>query len=153
MEEDNKKSENKEVEPTEKVVETESVENISEIIPEEILEGVPEEDRSRIKSIISQTMISGVMRRNNPISHKVTSAHITKLIDNSDAQDIRDREERKSDKNYQLILLVIGLAFLAFLIVFLKDDKELLYKIIIAIISFVGGFGIGKSAKNKKEEE
>ena len=78
MEEDNKKSENKEVEPTEKVVETESVENISEIIPEEILEGVPEEDRSRIKSIISQTMISGVMRRNNPISDKVTSAHITK---------------------------------------------------------------------------
>lgn len=73
-------------------------------------------------------------------------------IDNSDAQDIRDREERKSDKNYQLILLIIGLVFLAFLVVFLKDDKELLYKIIIAIISFVGGFGLGKLAKNKREE-
>lgn len=151
MEEENKELENKNVEPNEN--QSNEIDNIAEIIPEEILEGVPEEDRSRIKSIISQTMISGVMRRNNPISDKVTSTHITKLIENSDAQDIRDRQERKSDKNYQLILLIIGLAFLGFLIVFLKDDKELLYKVIIAIISFVGGFGIGKTAKNKREEE
>jgi hypothetical protein len=43
------------------------------------------------------------------------------------------------------------LAFLGFLIVFLKEDKELLYKIIIAIISFIGGFEIGRTT-NKKEE-
>lgn len=151
MEDDNKELENIDNEQNENP--SNDKDNFAEIIPEEILEGVPEEDRSRIKSIISQTMISGVMRRNNPISDKVTSGHITKLIENSDAQDIRDRQERKSDKNYQLILLIIGLAFLAFLIVFLKDDKELLYKVIIAIISFVGGFGIGKTTKSKREEE
>lgn len=126
---------------------------ISEIIPEEVFEGIPVEDRSRIKSIISQTMISGVMKRNNPISEKVTSEHITKLIENSDNQDKRDREERKSEKNYQIAFLIIALVFLAFLIVFLKDDQELLYKIIIAIISFIGGFGIGRTTNKAKNQE
>lgn len=44
-----------------------------DIIPEEILEAIPEEDRGRVASIIKQTMISGVMKRNNPIADKVTS--------------------------------------------------------------------------------
>ncbi|MBX2930617.1 MAG: hypothetical protein KF781_01580 [Chitinophagaceae bacterium] len=72
-------------------------------------------------------------------------------IEKSDKQDIRDRDERKSQRNHNTLILVIGLAFLGFLIVFLKDDKELLYKIIIAIISFVGGFGIGRT--NLKKED
>lgn len=124
-----------------------------EIIPDEVLDAIPVEDRSRIKSIISQTMISSVMKRNNPISEKVTTEHITKLIENSNVQDERDRKERKSEKNYQIIFLLIGLVFIGFLIVFLKDDKELLYKVIIAIISFVGGFGIGKTSKKQKNNE
>ena len=102
---------------------------------------------------MSQTMISGVMKRSNPIAEKITSEHLTRLLENSDEQDKRDRAERKSEKNYQIIFLIIGLAFIGFLIVFLKDDKELLYKVIIAIISFVGGFGIGKTRKSKNAEE
>ena len=69
----------------------------------------------------------------------------------SENQDIRDREERKSQRTYNLILLIVGLTFLGFLIVYLKEDKELLYKIIIAIISFVGGFGIGRTTFKKEE--
>lgn len=126
--------------------------NTSEIIPEEVLEAIPEEERGRFKSFISQTMISGVMKRNNSISDKITTDHITRLIDNADIQDKRDRDERKSEKNYQLIFLIIALLFLGFLIVFLKDNQELLYKIIIAIISFVGGFGLGKTSKTQKNE-
>jgi len=41
-----------------------------EIIPEEILEAIPAEDRGRIVSVIKQSMFSGVMRRGNPISEK-----------------------------------------------------------------------------------
>jgi len=128
-------------------------EDASELIPDEILESIPVEERSKIKSFMSQTMISGVMKRSNPIAEKITSEHLTRLLENSDEQDKRDRAERKSEKNYQIIFLIIGLAFIGFLIVFLKDDKELLYKVIIAIISFVGGFGIGKTRKSKNAEE
>lgn len=119
-------------------------ETTPDIIPESVFEAIPEEDRGRMKSIISQTMISGVVKRGNPLSDKITSEHITDLIKNSDAQDKRDRDERKTEKNYQIAFLVIGLLFMVFLIVFLKDSPDLLYKILIALFSFLGGFGMGR---------
>ncbi len=95
-------------------------------------------------------MVSGVMRRSNPIADKITTEHITQLISKSDVQDKRDREERKGERNYNLYLIVIGLVFVGFLIVFLQKNEDLLIKIVIAIISFVGGFGFGQSRKKKE---
>jgi len=118
---------------------------IDGIIPEELLNAIPEEDRGKIISIMQKTMFSSIVRSSNPLSEKITSDHITSIISNADIQDKRDRDERKGQRNYYLIILIIALVFLGFIIVFLKEEKELLYKIIIAIISFIGGFGIGKS--------
>lgn len=126
--------------------------NLDEIIPNEILEAIPEEERGRVASVIKQTMISGVMRRGNPISEKITSEHITQLISKSDDQDRRDREERKSERNYNLFLIILGLVFVAFLIVFLQQNEDLLVKVVIAIISFVGGFGFGRTKKSKEQD-
>jgi hypothetical protein len=122
-----------------------------EIIPEEILEAIPEEDRGKVAGIIKQTMISSVMSRSNPIADKITSEHITQLISKSDDQDIRDRSERKGERNYNLILIFISLVFIGFLIVFLQSNEDLLIKIVIGIISFIGGFGFGQSRKSKSE--
>lgn len=122
-----------------------------QIIPDEILEAIPEEDRGKVAGIIRQTMISGVMRRSNPIADKITSDHITQLISKSDEQDIRDRTERKGERSYNLILIIIALIFVGFLIIFLQSNEDLLIKIVIGIISFVGGFGFGQSRKNKSE--
>lgn len=126
-------------------------ENDDSLIPEEILEAIPVEERGKVISVIKQSMFSSVTRRSNPIADKITTEHITQLISKSDEQDKRDREERKGQRNYNLLLLIIGLVFIGFLIVFLQRDKELLVKIIIAIISFVGGFGVGKSTSKKEE--
>jgi len=122
-----------------------------ELIPDEILEAIPEEDRTRFASIIKQTMISGVMRRSNPIADKINEEHITSLITNSNDQDKRDRAERKGIRNYNLILIFIALAFVVFLVVFLQEREDLLIKIIIGIISFIGGFGFGQSRIVKTE--
>lgn len=151
--EDNKEHKKENSESAKKSAENQSnkSELNEELIPEEILEAIPAEDRGKVVSIIKQSMFSGVMRRGNPISEKITEEHITKLIEKSDNQDVRDREERKSQRNYNLLLLIIGLVFLGFLIVYLKEDKELLYKIIIAIISFVGGFGIGRTMSKSED--
>ena len=120
-----------------------------DIIPEEILDALPEEERGRVASIIKQTMISGVMRQSNPITEKITSDHITQIIDTSDKRDARDRSDKQKEQIYNLVLLTLGLIFIGFLVVFLKDSPELLNKIIIAIIAFVGGFGAGKLRKPK----
>lgn len=127
------------------------VKKTDEIIPDEILEAIPEGERGRISSIIRQTMISGVMKRNNPIADKITTEHITQLISKSDNYDKRDREERKGERNYNLVLIVMGLLFVGFLIVFLQSNEELLIKIVIGIISFIGGFGFGQSRIKKDE--
>lgn len=125
--------------------------NSEGFIPDEILEAIPEEERGKVASIIKQTMISGVMRRSNPIADKITSEHITQLITKSDEHDIRDRAERKSERNYNLLLVLIGIVFIGFLIVFLQNNEDLLIKVIIGIISFIGGFGFGQSRKKKEE--
>lgn len=130
---------------------TSSEEGHQEMIPDKILDAIPEEDRGRVSSIIRQTMISGVMRGNNPIADKITSDHITDLIKKSDDQDVRDRQERQGERNYNLILIIIGLGFIGFLIVFLRSNEDLLIKIVIGIISFIGGFGFGKTIKASKE--
>ena len=118
----------------------------------EILDAVPCEERGRLISIMRESMFAGFMSSNDPISEKITTEHISKVLENTENQDKKDREERKSEKNYQIIFLLIGLAFIGFLIIFLKDDKDLLYKIIIAIISFIGGFGMGKIKKSNTSD-
>jgi|SRR5690625_1486725 len=138
----------------EKEEDREEKENLSEdIIPEEVLEAFPEEERGRIESVMRQTIISGVMRRGNPIADKITSEHITQLITKSDDQDRREWEERSRDRNYNLILVGIGVVFVSFLVVFLKDNENLLLNLVLAIISFIGGFGFGKLYKRNGEKE
>lgn len=143
-----KEKESKELEKTNDEQESQNSEGI---IPDEILEAIPEEERGKVASIIKQTMISGVMRRSNPIADKITTEHISQLITKSDEHDIRDRAERKSERNYNLLLVLIGLVFIGFLIVFLQNNEDLLIKVVIGIISFIGGFGFGQSRKKKEE--
>ncbi|OQX74561.1 MAG: hypothetical protein B6D64_12675 [Bacteroidetes bacterium 4484_276] len=94
-------------------------------------------------------MFSGIVKRSNPISEKITEDHISKLITNSDAQDKRDRKERSGERYFSLILIVIALIFVGFIIVFLQSNEKLLITIITAILSFIGGFGFGKSFKKQ----
>ena len=115
------------------------------IIPNELLDAVPDKDREKLITIIQETMFSSITKSANNLTDKLTPDHITSIISNSDTQDKRDRDERKGQRNYHLLIFLLSLLFLGFIIVFLKDDKELLYKIIIAIISFLGGVGVGKS--------
>lgn len=145
---DNNKAENTDNKLVEKEMnsDTNSDESIiSDIIPEEVLEGIPIEDRGKLISMVKQTMISSVSRRSNPIAEKITPEHITTLIDNSSIADKRDREERNSERKYNVILIIIGLIFVSFLVVFLQKNVNLLITIITAILSFIGGFGFGKS--------
>lgn len=121
--------------------------NFDNSIPEELLQEIPEPERSKIISVIRHSSASGFVSGFNPLSSKINENHITKLIENADNFDKRDREERQNLRLYYLLIFLISLLFLGFLIIFLKDDRELLYKIIIAIISFIGGFGFGKTQK------
>ena len=119
--------------------------NSNGFIPDELLNSIPEKDREKFIAVIQETMFSSITKNSNNLTDKLTTDHITSIIINSDTQDKRDKDERKGQRKHNLLIFVLSLMFLGFIIVFLKDDKELLYKIIIAAISFLGGIGIGKS--------
>ena len=127
------------------------IENVEDnLLGEELFKDLPEEERKKIGAIIRHTIISGRIFGRHPLVDKITSEHITQLIINSDEQDKRDREERKQERYYNLTLVVISLVFIAFLIVYLHTNEDLLIKIIIGIVSFIGGYGLGKSRKKKE---
>lgn len=73
-------------------------EDSNDIIPPEILESIPAEERSKVVGIIKQQMFSSITRRSNPIADKITGEHITQIINKSDEQDKRDRDERKGQR-------------------------------------------------------
>ena len=138
-----------EIKPIEKMSSGEPKNNTNNIIPKELLDTVSEEEREKIITVIQETMFSNITKSASDFTEKITTDHITSIISNSDIQDKRDRDERKGQRNHQLIIFLLCLAFFVFIIVFLKSEKELLYKIIIAVISFLGGIGIGKSGMLK----
>jgi len=120
---------------------------------EGILEAFPEEDRGKFFGIIKRSMTASISSHTGPLGSSVTSKHITEIIKNADIQDKRDRDERKGERNYNLVILLIALVFIGFLVVFLKDEKEMLITIIASILAFAGGFGVGVARKRDKSGE
>jgi len=125
----------------------------SDELLDEILEILPEEDRGKFFGIVRQSITASVSSYTGPLGASVTPQHITEIIKNADTQDKRDRDERKGERNYNLIILIIALVFVGFLVVFLKDQKDVLITIITAILAFAGGFGVGITRKRVKSDE
>ncbi len=57
------------------------------LLPEDVLKAFPEEERERISSVVQSTIISGFLRRENPIANKITKEHVTQIIANSNLAD------------------------------------------------------------------
>jgi len=113
-------------------------------IPEEILNAIPEKDRPGFIRTITQ--FSGVFPQQNPLLRKITTEHISQIIQNANNEDIRDREERGKERNYNYKLFVtaiIAILLISGLFIWAKETEFLKY-IIGAIIGFAGGFGVGK---------
>lgn len=123
----------------------------SEIIPQEVLDAIPPEDRKHVLSVIKRSMFASITRESNPIFDKISSEHITSIIQNSDNQDQRDRRERWHERLINLLILVIVLAFVGLIVWLLKGDSDLLETILTFILSFAGGFGVGTFYKKKND--
>lgn len=114
---------------------------------ENSFEDLPEEERENLVSSFRQTFVSAVMQRSSSIYDKVNPEHITQILTTVDEQDKRDRDERKSERWQNLIVLTIAVVAIIFLLIYFKEDKNLVVNLIIAGFSFMGGFGFGKSKR------
>ena len=128
-----------------------------DLLPEDIsqvLEGLPNEKRATIeRTIVSQfAMISSRSSPELEISKKITSDHITKLLETqSKGMDYSFKDE-KNKRWFYLGLIALVSAVVIALVVILKNNPEVMEKVLIglgsAIAGAAGGYGI-KAARDK----
>lgn len=128
-------------------------EAIEEVFPKEFLEAIPEEDRGRVKAVISQMMISSNVRPRNPLLNKITSEHITSILSNSNQQDERRWTDKNWDRLYKGVIFSISMVVVLVVIYVLRDNQEALKIVMTALLSFGAGFGVGKIPPAKKDDD
>jgi len=111
---------------------------------EEILQRLPKGVREAVGIMMS---VSGPVP--NPLLGKITTQHISQLINNQEKENDRrfqtDREERSH--NFKIFIVAIGaIIALTVFLVFMKE-KDILMNIIAALFGFAGGFGVGRYFK------
>lgn len=119
---------------------------------DEILDALPQEQRR----IIERTMVSSVamITKSSPeseIANKITSEHITKMLENQEkAMDYSFKDEKYKNIFYGVIIFIL-LASTLCIILLLKDLPDTMERVltvlITAVISGLGGYGIGKGNK------
>ena len=85
----------------------------------------------------------------NPIAEKITTVHISAILNNAAKNDERAFEDAKISRKYVLGYVLISVAVFIFLTVYLVDiDKELWKEIVKLFAVFAGGFGSGFGVKS-----
>ncbi len=115
------------------------------LIPSEILEKLPAEDRSKILRQFTATMALGRVSVGNPLHEKITEKHIDKIIDGVDRTNDRIANDRKSTRRYVFYGALTFLVVFVGLLVFFKlqGAGDTVLNLIIGGFSFVGGIGGG----------
>lgn len=111
---------------------------------EAILKTLPEEEQGKFRSVVS-TMLQFSGPAPNPLIDKITSEHLTKIIDGSEKQSERVAVDRRESRGHTRFLVVAGMVtFLIASGIFLWGGQpQLLTTLVQFGIVFAGGLGAG----------
>lgn len=123
---------------------------------EEILEGMPEDQRKHVRQmVVSSFQMGGMIPTENTISKKITEDHITQFLEGSKINMEHSYAEKKQRKIFAVVAMILTMGFIIAIIVILKDNPDIMEKIIYTIAGLIagafGGYGIGKR-KNSDDE-
>lgn len=126
---------------------TEGAESIGAII-----EHLPEDKQ---KLIIQETfgmMGIGRLAPENELAKKINETHIASYLDGAREQMQNDYKEKHEKKIFTVVLVALALAFFTAIIVLLKDNPDVLEKIIYSvggvIVGAFGGYGFGRQKRD-----
>lgn len=124
----------------------------------EDIENLPKEAKQLVKKlVISEFGMMGVghLSQENEVAKKINESHITNYLDGAREQMQNDYKERHERKIYTAILVFFALAFFVIIIVLLKENPDILEKIIYSVGGLIagafGGYGFGKR-KNQDDD-
>ena len=115
-------------------------------LPPEVLENLPPEARREvIRAFSMMTGFTGPVV--NPALNRITSEHINKIIDYTEADSRRESESESSIRKYAFAYFALELCALLALILFfgVREQWAVISSIITGILGFGGGFGLGIS--------
>ncbi len=119
--------------------------NIEAMLPDEFLGNLPSEHQRRIGSTLGLSVgISGPIQ--DPISERITSEHITQVLDNRENAALRAHKAGRSERWLAAWFGTLILAAAVGLIVFfgIRETYEVVTAIIGGLLGFAGGFGVGR---------
>ena len=129
--------------------------DIAPIGPQPLDEALSEQRSHLGRSVGSFTQLIAPVA--NPLVEKLTSDHLTKIIDNeenegvrADNKRIRVYEERASRRRLQFIYFLVGLFVAVGMIVLFTftDNRDMIIPIVTAVAAFLGGFAAGQRFRN-----
>lgn len=131
-------------------------ENILSDIPEElsdILNTVPPEHRKQVSQMmISAVQMGGITSPNSAITKKITEEHITEYLAGTREQMQKGYQEKRDRKFFAFFSGLAGCAFIIAVIILLKDNPDMLEKILYTsggiVAGAFGGYGYGKSRED-----
>lgn len=140
----------KEIEPVPK---HEEAENAAESIPEElekVVESAPEEMRHELKQMVGMYMqMGGRISPQAELMKKMQPEHVTEYLAGQREASQNQFKESRERKIFLAFVLMIILIFVVVLVVILKDESDLLEKVLYTlgglITGLIGGYGYGKS--------
>lgn len=120
---------------------------------DDILETVPVEARQEVKRMMSMSLQMGrVISPEAELMNKMTSEHITSFLGSQDTAMKKQFQESRENKIFMFGIFLVALIFIIIIIVLLKNNTDIMEKILFTLGGLVSGaFGGYGYAKTKKE--
>ncbi len=118
---------------------------------EEVLESVPPEHRKIIEKMIisSSVQMRSIVSPETDVMKKLTPEHISKYLDGAELEMKNSYSEKFHKKVFSVLSMTIIMIFLIVIIVLLKDNPDIMEKVIYAVGGVIagafGGYGFGKN--------
>lgn len=122
---------------------------------EEILESVPPERRKDIEKmmILSSTQMRSISSPETAVMKKLTSEHISKYLEGAELEMKNSYTEKLHKKVFMLLSMIIILVFFVVIVILLKDNPDVMEKVLYAVggaaFGSLGGYGFGKTKNSE----
>ena len=133
--------------------ENESADNAMSKELDNILEGIPKEERHEEKRMIGMSMqLGGIMSPQMELMKKMTPEHVATFLESQREATHFQFQEKRDNKIFSVIVLCAVMVFVPVIIVLLKDKPEVMEKVLYAagglVAGCIGGYGYGKTKKD-----
>lgn len=129
--------------------------NLKESELEEVLESVPPEHRKVIERMMisSSIQMRSISSPETAVMKKLTPDHITKYLDGAELEMKNSYTEKFHRKIFTFLTMVVAMGFFVLLVILLKDNPDIMEKVIYTVggvvIGAFGGYGFGKNRSDE----